>query len=498
MAWIFGDSFDLYATTADMMAGYWDSGSSSTNFTLVTGRFSNSRALSYVNANAYVTKASGQNDPVHHLVYAFEQTQAISGTAKGAYFNLTDGATTQCSIVHQSDGSILLTSGANGAGTVLATYSGAITVSSVWYAFEVEVVISNTAGSFRVRANGSTTDSFSATGLNTRNGTVNSYANSLTTGLATNVANHIIDDLLWRSDATSGSGLATWVGDIRCYTRLPSADASVQFTPNPVAVSASGSTAAMAAGTARYTVVAAQPADVSITSVTITTSAAYTGNIKCAIFANNVNNQPGVLLGTATSPITNPVSGSNTFSFSPAVTVPENTQFFIGLDTDSTMTLIGNGSGNNSFISTVAYASFPVSNPTGISGSQAGAAYSFTSTSPDNYSLVNEQQQDGATTYVYDSTVGHADFYNIASIPVTPVSTIAVTTRGFAQKSDAGTRSGAVQLKSGSSIVTSPSTALLTGIWSCLWRIDVTDPSTGSAWTATGVNNAQVGPTVTV
>jgi hypothetical protein len=114
-----------------------------------------------------------------------------------------------------------------------------------------------------------------------------------------------------------------------------------------------------------------------------------------------------------------------------------------------------------------------------------------------NYSLVNEAQQDAGASYVFDSTVGHADFYNIASIPVTPVATIAVTTRGFAEKSDAGARSGAVQLKSGSSTVASPSTALNT-TWGWLWRTDVTDPATGAAWTATGVNNAQVGPTVTV
>ena len=34
------------------------------------------------------------------------------------------------------------------------------------------------------------------------------------------------DDLFWRSGAAAGA----WLGDIRCYTRMPATDVSVQFT----------------------------------------------------------------------------------------------------------------------------------------------------------------------------------------------------------------------------------------------------------------------------
>lgn len=115
--------------------------------------------------------------------------------------------------------------------------------------------------------------------------------------------------------------------------------------------------------------------------------------------------------------------------------------------------------------------------------------------SPTNAALVNETQQDGTTSYVYDSNPGDADFYNIASIASTPVSTIAVTTRAYMQKSDAGTRTAAVQIKSGGTTVASPTLTLSTS-WGWTWRSDITDPATGSAWTPTGVNNAQIGPTV--
>jgi hypothetical protein len=140
------------------------------------------------------------------------------------YLQLSDAATNQCCIVFRSDGVILLTS-ATPAGTVLATYSGAVTAQNTWFAFEFEVVINNTTGRFRARKNGNTADDFdSGATLNTRPG-ANAYANKLTLGMNAVVTSQQIDDILWRSDASS----VPFVGDIRCYTRMPASDASVQF-----------------------------------------------------------------------------------------------------------------------------------------------------------------------------------------------------------------------------------------------------------------------------
>jgi hypothetical protein len=134
------------------------------------------------------------------------------------------------------------------------------------------------------------------------------------------------------------------------------------------------------------------------------------------------------------------------------------------------------------------YTRMPASDATAIFSRLGGAT---------NFSQVSEAHQDGAASYVFSANVNDADFYGIASIATTPVSVVAVTTRGFVEKSDAGTRNGAVQLKSGATTVQSTSTALGTSFgW--LWRTDTTDPATGAAWTATGVNNVTVGPIVTV
>jgi hypothetical protein len=113
-----------------------------------------------------------------------------------------------------------------------------------------------------------------------------------------------------------------------------------------------------------------------------------------------------------------------------------------------------------------------------------------------NFSQVNEAHQDGATSYVYDSTAGDADFYGIGTIASTPASTIAVTTRGYMQKSDAGSRTAAVQLKSGATTVASPTLTLTTSGWLWAWRTDTVDPNTSAAWTAAAVNAATIGPVV--
>jgi hypothetical protein len=64
------------------------------------------------------------------------------------------------------------------------------------------------------------------------------------------------------------------------------------------------------------------------------------------------------------------------------------------------------------------------------------------------------------------------------------------------QKSDAGSRTAAVQLKSGATTVASPTLTLTTSGWQWAWRMDLTDPNTSAAWTAAAVNAAQIGPTV--
>ena len=489
MAWSFGDGFDLYSSGGDAINGYWDSGTT-VGFSLVSGRFTGSQAIQQNSSTVWLVKSSGVNDAVHHLVVAFRQTSAISGSTLGTYLQLLDGTTGQCCIVFRGDGAILLTSGTPG-GTTLATYTSAFPVSNTWYAFEFEIVINNTTGSFAVRKNGNTSNDFSATSLNTRPGS-NSYANKLQVGQNAAVAGQQFDDLFWRSDASS----VAWMGDIRCYTRMPASDQSVQFSRAPTTVGqtfTSSATSNISVGVARYTPFT--PAyDGTVGSVILTLAAGYTGNMKCSMFASS-GTAPTTVLGSATA-ISNPVSGSNTFTFGTPVAVADGVQYWVGFDSDTNVTNgWQNTTGTPGATSTTSYALFPVASPVVTTG-QTMSLCTINITVTSNCSVVNEAQQDAATSYVYSSTPGQSDLYGISSIASTPVSTIAVTTRSYAIKSDAGTRTMNTALKSGATTVNSPTFVLTTSNWTWIWRTDITDPATGSPWTAVAVNTAQIGVTV--
>jgi hypothetical protein len=501
MAWSFGDSFDLYAAPADMVNGYWDAGGNQLAGAFVAGRFTGSQALSVSGSSFVLVKTSGVNDAVHHFALAFRQTAAISGTTPGLYLQLIDGSTAQCSIVFRTDGSIYLYAG-SAFTTLLASYTGAFSVQNTWYAFELEVVINNTTGSFTVRKNGNSTADFTATSLNTRV-SANNYANKLQIGMNTTVNTQQIDDLFWQSGAATGG----WLGDIRCYARMPASDQSVVFSRSAATFALppfSGSVnSTISLNVARYIGFISQGS--SLTGATATLAVGYTGNMKCAVFACvggtlGAAASVGAILGTATASINNPVVGANVFTFSPAISLPSGTLFYVGICSDTTDTngiLAGNIVPYSTYgaTSSTTYASFPVASPTLTSTQTSNFNVAPTFTIANNL-FVNEPQEDGLTTYVYDSNPGDADFYGIASIGSTPATVIATVVRGYMQKSDAGTRTAAVQLKSGATTVASPTLTLTTSGWLWAWRLDLTDPNTGAAWTASAVNNAQIGPTV--
>jgi hypothetical protein len=492
MAYLFGDGLDCYAAPADAIAEYWDSGN--LNFTLSAGRFTGSQSIQAANTGGWLVKSSGQNDAVHHIVCAFQQTIAVTGSTLAIYFQLSDGATNQVCIVFRSDGAILLTS-ATPAGTVLATYTGAVTAASTWYAFEFEVVIHPSAGSFAVRKNGNTSNDFSATALNTRPG-ANSYANKLTVGSQAVASSYFFDDLLWRSDASS----VPWVGDLRCLTRRPASDAAVQWTPSspalPVQTIAFSANTASTNTIARFSAFTA-PVSGSVGTVSLIPGVVWTGNVKCSLFASSAST-PGAVLGSATPLSTMPSGTPAIFTFGTPVAVTAGTQYWVGIIGDTNVSGVyptGAGSTGLQQAST-SYAAFPTANPATSAVAALVATVNITATGNPNSAMVQDTTQDAATSYVYSSTVGQSDLYGISAIGSTPSSIVAVTTRAYCQKSDAGTRNVAVQLKSGGTTVQGTSTALNT-VWSWLYRTDTTDPNGGGPLTAVAVNNMTIGCVVT-
>ena len=489
MSFVFSDGFDCYAAPADATNGYWDAGTP-VAATFVAGRFAGSQAWQLGANGIALVKTSATNDAVHHIALAFRQTAAILGTTLGAYFLLHDGATTQCALVFRSDGAIILAA-AGPTGTVLATYTGAVAANNTWYQFEIEVVISNTVGWMKVRKNGNTTEDFTSSLTLDTQTSANAYANKLTMGVQNIVTGQQIDDLYWRSDASS----VAWMGDIRCYTRAPASDASVQFSRTPLTMTQTNpatTTAPLINTTARFSSFTAT-LDGTITTAVFVSSASVTGNMKCAIYSS-VAGVPAAVLGSS-GPIVAVAVGNNTFTFTPGVAVTRGQQIWVGVIGDGGGTWSMQGATSSGATAPMSYATFPLPNPTATTGAQQTAG-SITYNTANNYSSVAEAQQDATTSYVYDSVPGHADLYGIAPIASTPLTTFAVTTRAYAIKSDAGTRTMAVQLKSGATTDASSTVVLTPSGWQWAWKTYTTDPATGAAWTAAAVNLAQCGPVV--
>jgi hypothetical protein len=493
MAWAFGDSFDTYAVVADMN-GYWDTvvvGNSS----LITGRFANSMGWSQANGLASLAKASGVNDNIHHIVCSVNQVANLTGTTLGHHFTLMDGSVNQCSIVFRSDGAILLTSGLP-SGTVLATFNGGLSISNVWTAYEFEVVIHPSAGSFKVRKNGNTVDDFSITGLNTRPG-ANTYANKIFIGLWGSISGGVgIDDFFWRSDTSS----VPWMGDMRCYVRSPVSDASIQFAKSTTGLLTQAYPPnSSSSGNANY--ITSSPvtalANGTLGALSFMLSTGVTGNFRMALYDSTApNGRAGNLIATATSAQTNPAAGLLTFPVTAGPTITRGTVYWVAVHSDVNYTPGSVGGGWPIISQVQPYASGFVSNLSGgVYGASTGMCSVGIVMASSNYSLVSELRSDGAAAYVYDSAVGHADFYGIAPIPAPPLTTVAVVTRSLMAKSDAGTRTAAMQIKSGATTVASP-TLSLTPTYTAAWRVDTVDPATGAAWTAAAVAAAQIGPVV--
>jgi len=493
MAYFFGDGFNLYTAWTDAL-GHWDYDSVSLNSSLImAGRYGGQAV--YVSSSSVWRKTSGINDSIHHINLAFQQNQTLSGTLLGYAFTLYDGTIAQCSIVFRVDGTILLVSGIPTSGTILATWAGGVPTQGAWQSYEFEIVIHNTTGSFTARRNGNSINDFQATGLDTQV-SANAYANKIQmTQAQVGAVSHYIDDFLWRSDASSIS----WTGELRCFTRRPDADAAIQLqrTTNTIgSQETTGSTgiynnfveAFYVLFTASYTGI--------IVSGSVKYGTGGTGNARMAIFTS-VGGAVGTVVATSNQ-VTNP-SGITQFVYPTSGRLIAGTQYWLGIHESVSMNYDVLNTTNIIKSSTVPYASWPIPNPGGTPGTYNTPGRMTIVYAPgSNADCVAEITQDGLTTYVYSSVTGESDLYTLQSTGLNRTSVLGVVTRAYAQKSDAGSRGMALQLKSGATIVQSATMYLPLTQWQWLSRTDLVDPNTGAAWTGTAIDNIQFGPILTL
>lgn len=109
-----------------------------------------------------------------------------------------------------------------------------------------------------------------------------------------------------------------------------------------------------------------------------------------------------------------------------------------------------------------------------------------------NYTKVNENPQDGDTTYVSDATPGNRDLYTYEDAGAFSGVIRAVMLRSFMRKDDAGTRQVRTVCKSGSTVAIGTTVTLSTSLDGYQEMLE-NDPATGQPWTAAGINAAEFG-----
>lgn len=238
MAFIFGDSFDLYVaynvhyianSSGDLVTyGTWTGANSNDIRADVSySRFGTGKGIQIWQGNYAWKNFDSNSTNTVYAAFSYKYTGGVGTTNKNGYVAFMDGATIQTTVSFQEDGSIVCYRGGIG-DTVIATFASAFTP-TVWNHWQIEIVIDGSVGSIKVRKDGDPNNTFSATSLNTQNGS-HSYATGVRLGSNSNGWNAHFDDFLVYD--SSGSNLNTWIGDTRAVLLSPNgAGSSTQFTP---------------------------------------------------------------------------------------------------------------------------------------------------------------------------------------------------------------------------------------------------------------------------
>jgi hypothetical protein len=230
MALLLFDGFDVYGTSATLVTPRW---SRQTNGSLQTSssftRFGTGGCAVFDARYFEYDLAS----PTARLVQGAALWPSTSSPASQAgLLSFWDGATQQCTLTLETDGSLALRSGSR-TGTVLAQSSAAAVTFSgtkTYQYIECDVTINNTTGAVQAWVEGVSV--LNQTGLNTRT-SANNQTTTLRLGDAVSAGYSIYCEDFYLLDTTGSAPLNAALGDVRVYTVAPNgAGTSTQWTPN--------------------------------------------------------------------------------------------------------------------------------------------------------------------------------------------------------------------------------------------------------------------------
>lgn len=420
----------------------------------------------------------------------------------GTRFLFQTGVTAVFAItLNAATGAIELRTGSQ-TGTIIAT-SGAVAIGTIHVlSFDVTV---GAAGAYAFHLDGGAL--YSGTG-NTGNGqtSVNTFVLGNGAGALTT-----IDDIALFNPLAAGYDSSMLTASVVVETQWPSGDAQKQFTSDgnvlwPTGIAADGVyqattfTSSLLANSL-FLLKVTPTVNCTLVSVSFMPNASNAAAKYRAVVYSDSSGAPNILLSSGTE-VVGVTAGT---SFVGVLTTPQSltagTPVWIGIITDTATNLRHYDNLTNlGQRKAVTYTSgAPASAGTMVTGQPTflfwgnctGAAVNAVSV------MLNPPHTLAAGSQVRGTAAAQKDLFSFPALSNVPSAIYGVAVKGFVHKSDSGTRTVSLPMRSGGtdSDGSAASQAMsTTGQWQR--SLYPTDPATGAAWTAAGVNAASAGVSV--
>ena len=415
------------------------------------------------------------------------------------YFKFRDTTTAQCSVVFLSSGHIALYTGDGSGGTLIATSSVLIGVLATHY-IEFDITFGSSTN-YQVWLDGSSILSGSTGNTIT---SANSYANAISFVQPGAHGTTFTFDDFYLFDTTGSTNNAALLTSPRIETHFPTGDSQTQFT-NSGSIIGNAYGFLIAAGSPTFSISAnnlflmpVTPAvNMTLDSVScMGASSNGAANFKAVIYhdsGGSPNGQAVIATGTQTTGITSGSVLTSSFGSPPSLTA--GTPYWIGFINDTTYSIARTDLTSSGVEVSNTYGSgAPGTCPTVTTGQGNLWLWGNCTGSSVNWVSENENPQSGDGSSITSSTVGNEDLYTFPALMSVPTAIYAASVKGYVRKTDFGSRTVDLRMKSGGAD-SAGSNAAQPPATTYQWMSSYfeTDPNTSTAWTYTTINAAVSG-----
>lgn len=507
MATLFIDGFDKYGLPGTVIPnpftlitqGEWTTTASSTFISIAAGLSESGYALGLEGTYVLKTLTANKTRLIGGIRFNTPDLTGFSDMCCGVQFS--DVTTVQCNLgIEAGTGRVTIWEGDQT--TVLARSSSAIVTSGTTHYLEWDVTFGvGAAGSYKVYLDGVQV----LNGTGTTQQSANAYANVFT--LVANATGAVLFDDLYLFDSTTSFNNQVLLSNPRIQTDYPTSDIQTQFINagnilgNPTTTGTDTTLGTDTLVLRPYT----PSVNCTINSVNIMTENTVSGiQLRGVLYADSAG-IPGSRLSTGGTVTSTTNSVVKTLPLTTPTNLVTGTQYWVGFmgRVADSLTYYCSDANNLAYSAAVTFSSgAPSTAPTMTPGYASILLFGICTGSASNWVSLN---QDPALTttanyttpppnYIQHSTVGTEDLYGFAPPASDIVYIYTVAVKACARLSSTGSRSIALDLKSGSTDSTGSlgSVALST---SFVWYGSYydTDPNTSATWTVSGAAAANCG-----